>query len=109
VERPYCEKDAELDEQAVIDCLHRSGWIAKTWESGSRMMIKWTEKGRAGINQLNELYEEAGAGYLNGRQSALFGLIAFVSHKAGLDDNNVSVIGDADLTGEDADVKDHAA
>ena len=109
MERPYCEKDAEFDEQAVIDCLHRSGWVVKTWESDSRLMIQWTEKGRAGITQLNELYEEAGAGDLNGRQAALFGLIAYVSHKAGVDANDVSVIGDMDLTQEDSGVKDHAA
>ena|SRR5215813_2145865 len=109
VERPYCEKDAEFDEKAVINCLHRSGWVAKTWESDSRLMIQWTEKGREGIRQLHELYKEAGAGDLNGRQAALFGLIAFVSYKVGVDANNVSVVGDTDLSQEDADVQDHAA
>ena len=109
MERPYCEKDAEFDEQAVISCLHGSGWVVKTWESDSRLMIQWTEKGREGIRQLNELYEDAGAGGLNGRQAALFGLIAFVSHRVGVDANNVSVIGDTDLSQEDANVQDHAA
>ena len=64
-------------------------------------MIQWTEKGKAGTVRLNELFEEAGAGKLNGRQVALFGLIAFASYKVGMDNNNVTSIGDADLSREE--------
>jgi len=101
VEGLYTAKDAEDDERAVIDHLHRSGWIEKSWESDTTLMIQWTEKGKAGTVRLNELYEEAGAGRLNGRQVALFGLIAFASYKVGMDNNNVTAIGDADLSRED--------
>jgi hypothetical protein len=38
---------------------------------------------------------------LNGRQVALFGLIAFASYKVGMDNNNVTAIGDADLSREE--------
>jgi hypothetical protein len=100
VERLYTAKDAEDDERAVIEHLHHSGWIEKSWESNSTLMIQWTEKGKTGAIRLNELYEEAGAGRLNGRQVALFGLIAFASHKVGMDGNNVTAIGDTDLSRE---------
>ena len=101
MERPYTLKDAEADERAVIDHLHRSGWIEKSWESDTTLMIQWTEKGKEGTVRLNELFEDAGAGHLNGRQVALFGLIAFASYKVGMDNNNVTAIGDADLSRED--------
>jgi hypothetical protein len=109
VERPYCEKDAEFDEKAVINCLHRSGWIAKTWESDSRLMIQWSEKGKSGIVSLNELIQDAEVGDLNGRQLALFSLIAFASYRAGMDANNVTAIGEADLTRESTALRDDAA
>jgi hypothetical protein len=99
VERPYTAKDAEDDENAAIEQLHRSGWIEKSWDT--TLMIQWTEKGKAGSIRLNELFEEAGAGRLNGRQVALFGLIAFASYKVGMDNNNVTAIGDADLSREE--------
>ena len=100
MERPYTAKDSEDDEKSIVEHLHRSGWIEKSWESNSTLMIQWTEKGKAGTVRLNELYEEAGAGSLNGRQIALFGLIAFASYKVGMDNNNVTVIGNADLSRE---------
>lgn len=98
MDSPYSESDAARDEQGVIDCLHRSGWIENSWEFGSRLVIQWTEKGKEGVARLYELYESAGGAELNGRQVALFGLIAFASQKAGVDAKRVSMIGETDLS-----------
>jgi hypothetical protein len=98
VEVPYTEEDADRDQQAVIDCLYRAEWIEKWCESDGNLMIQWTEKGKTGVQRLRDFYDGAGAGDLNGRQIALFGLIAYASSKIGIDHNNVSLIGHADLS-----------
>ena len=98
MEVPYTDEEADKDQQAVIDFLYRADWIEKWCESDGNLMIQWTEKGKTGVNQLSEFYDNAGAGDLNGRQIALFGLIAYASSKIGIDHNNVSLIGNADLT-----------
>jgi hypothetical protein len=98
VEVPYSDEEADKDQQAVIDFLYRAGWIKKWCDSDATLIIQWTEKGKTGVNQLNEFYGNAGAGDLNGRQIALLGLIAYASSKVGIDDNNVSLIGNSDLT-----------
>ncbi len=98
MEVPYTEEEADRDQQAVIDFLYRADWIEKWCESEGNLMIQWTEKGKTGVNQLSEFYDNAGAGDLKGRQIALFGLIAYASSKLGIDHNNVSLIGNADLT-----------
>src|SRR5262245_56767529 len=79
VEVPYTEEDADNDQQAVIDFLYRAGWIEKWCESDGSLLIQWTEKGKTGVQQLYEFYDNAGTRGLNGRQFALFGLIAYVS------------------------------
>jgi len=98
VEVPYTEEDADRDQQAVIDFLYRAEWIEKWCESDGNLMIQWTEKGKTGVQQLSNFYDGAGASDLNGRQIALFGLIAYASSKIGIDHNNVSLIGNTDLS-----------
>jgi hypothetical protein len=98
VEVPYTEEEADRDQQAVIDFLYRAGWIEKWCESDGNLLIQWTVKGKSAVQQLSGFYDSAGAGDLNGRQIALFGLIAYVSAKIGIDHNNVSLIGNADLS-----------
>ena len=98
MEVPYTEEEADRDQQAVIDFLYRAGWIKKWCESDGTLLIQWTGKGKAAVQQLSGFYTSAGAGDLNGRQVALFSLIAYVSAKIGIDHNNVTLIGDADLS-----------
>jgi hypothetical protein len=98
VEVPYTEEEADNDQQAVIDFLYRAEWIEKWCESDGNLMIQWTDKGKTCVRQLSDFFDGAGAGDLNGRQIALFGLIAYVSSKIGIDHNNVSLIGHADLS-----------
>jgi hypothetical protein len=97
VEIAYSEEDADKDQQAVVDSLRRADWIEKWCESDGNLMIQWTAKGKIGVNQLRDFYDKAGAGDLNGRQIALFGLIAYASSKIGIGHNNVTIIRDADL------------
>jgi hypothetical protein len=98
VEVPYTEEEANKDQQAVIDFLYRAGWIEKWCESDGHLLIQWTAEGKGAVQQLSGFYDSAGAGDLNGRQIALVGLIAYVSAKIGIDHNNVSLIGNADLS-----------
>lgn len=98
MEVPYTEEEADRDQQAVIDSLYRAAWIEKWCESDGNLMIQWTEKGKNGVQQLSSFYDSAGAGDLNGRQVALFGLIAYASVKIGIDHNNVSLIGNSDFS-----------
>ena len=97
MEIAYSEEDADKDEQAMVGFLYRANWIKKWGVSDGNLMIQWTEKGKNSVTELSHLYDNAGAGDLNGHQIALFGLIAYASSKLGIDHNNVSVIGNADL------------
>lgn len=77
VEVAYSDEDADKDQRAIIDCLYRADWIEKWCESDGNLVIQWTEKGKTAVNQLSDFYDKTGAGDLNGRQIALFGLIAY--------------------------------
>src|SRR4029077_14045470 len=84
--------------EGVIVFFYRVGWIEKWCESDGNLLIQWTVKGKSAVQQLSGFYDSAGAGDLNGRRMASLGLTAYVTAKIGIDHNNVSLIGNADLS-----------
>lgn len=56
----------------VIERLAEAGWISRTWESESKLMIQWTEYGVEQLYRLGEILHDAGFDLMKQRKLSFF-------------------------------------